>query len=227
MIEIYRPNVLDFESTKSLFLTLQTYLIDRIIDTTASEGLTRIALDNNQSLSFLYKSFTKNVGLNWKQVQIFEINKVFQGANNFLENELGKDFLNELNEFVTFEEKNSMEVSLKDYQQKLEVLDGSFFDMVVLHPHNDGSIGGLFSNGNYLKHQEKAVIFSEKDKDTNQPVLTLTIESLLNSSEVILILTNENRSYLLNEILEGKESSKSFPAKFLLAHPSLKIFYLR
>ena len=229
MIEIYKPNVLDFETEESLFMTLQTYLIDRIIDVTSEQGVVRLALDNNPLLAPFYKVFNKSVGLNWSQVEIFQTNQTYSQKedSNFLGQELGKDFVADLRDFVDFRQDLTLEMSLKDYQEKIEVLEGKFFDSIVLQPQKDGSIAGLFPNGNYLKHQEKPAILTEKDPENNQEMLSLTIESLLNSEEIILVLTNENRGYLLSEILEGKENGRSFPTKFLLAHPSLKIFYLR
>ena len=230
MLEIYKPNVLDFETEESLFLTLQTYIVDRIIDVTASEGLIRLALDNNKMLKLFYQILKQSTGLNWNQVEIFQTNEIYNGdpkSQNFLKEELSKDFLSDIHQFVDFRQDLTLEMSLKDYQEKIEVLDGKFFDITLLQPYNDGSIAGLFANGNYLKHQQNSVILTEKDPETKKENLSLTVESLLNSEEIILVLTNQNRSYLLADILEGKENAKSFPAKFLLAHPSLKIFYLR
>lgn len=235
MIEIRKPNVLDFETNESLFSTLQTYLVDRIIDVTASDGLIRLAFDNHKLLSPFYQIFNKSVGLDWSQVEIFQTNQNYTGnfrsspnsEQNFLRKELGKDFLADIKEFVDFRQDLTLDMSLKDYQEKIEALDGKFFDIALLQPQNDGAIAGLFADGNYLKHQENSVILTEKDPKTEQETLSLTIEALLNTEEIILVLNNENRSYLLAEILEGKETGKSFPVKFLLAHPSLKIFYLR
>ena len=55
-------------------------------------------------------------------------------------------------------------------------------------------------------------------------MLTLNIESILNSDEIILLNYGIKNQSNLHELLEGQKPASQFPAKFLLAHPRLKVF---
>ena len=116
-------------------------------------------------------------------------------------------------------------MTIKEYSEKLDTLDGSFFDFTVLGIGQDGHIASLFPGGKYLKHQEETVIQTSAPRDfAVGKRISLTVESILSSSEILIMLVGENKQEALQEMLEGEKPATQFPAKFLLAHPNVRIY---
>ena len=70
-MEIFKPKVVDFETKSSLFEFLGSYIVDRIIDLTADQGIVRLGFTGGNSILPLYKLLANNYGLTWDKVHTF------------------------------------------------------------------------------------------------------------------------------------------------------------
>lgn len=228
-MQIHKPQIFDFETEEQFFSKLEEYLVDKILDTNAKEGAVRIALSYGYSCSKLYKKIPQNIGIPWDRVFLYQVDELLTKENSFqkqIRDNFGDDFLNEIGEINFFNLDYPPDMIVKDYTEYLENLDGVFFDITVLELSKDGSFAGIFSNGDHLKMIKEPVIkvstpayYEDKER------VTLNIESILNSDEIILLNYGEGNKNNIIELLEGDSLASAFPAKFLLAHPRLKIFH--
>ena len=178
----------------------------------------------------LYSRLATNPVIDWSKIEIFQTDERYidKDSDDSNQKHIIKSFepaLEELREINVFNTDLPIEMTIKDYMEKLEVLDGPFFDFTILGVGPDGHIASLFPGGKYLKHQDDSVIQTTAPAEfAVSKRLSLTIESILNSTEILIILTGDNKKDVLPEMLEGDRPASEFPAKFLLAHPRVRIY---
>ena len=115
--------------------------------------------------------------------------------------------------------------SLNNFNQILDTLDGVFFDQGIMSLGTNGSIASLFGGEEDIKHRSEYVIATKSDHSLEQPDrLSLTVETLLNTESLYIILTGENKRQVLLELVEGNLPATQYPAKVLLTHPNVTIF---
>ncbi len=229
-MKIYRPAVTEFETPDVLFKDVEDFLVDRVFDAIAQNGSARIALSGGKTPLPLYSRISLNPILEWDKIEIYQTDERYVAPTDPESNQFNIAHsldlaVKEAKEWNFFNTKLPIEMTIKECIEKLETLDGPYFDLTILGVGPDGHIASLFPNGKYLKHQEKTVIETSAPKDFSVTKrISLTVESILNSKEIFLIITGDNKSDILSEMLEGEKSAVEFPAKFLLAHPNLRIF---
>ena len=103
------------------------------------------------------------------------------------------------------------------YEEILDQLEDNLFDIVIVEINSNGEFAGLRKNSKGLTHLEQRLVLEENE-------LSLTAESILDSKEIIAIMVDDNDE-TLTEMLEGKKKAVDFPAKVLMAHPNLRIYY--
>ena len=231
-MDVFKPHVLDFETTKTMYDHLSAYVEDRIVDINGDQGVVRIAISGGKSIVPFLREMKTQGALPWPRIEIFQIDERYvppddqESNQRVLKEILGEDFCKDIGELNLFNTTLPVEMAVKEYQERLDNLDGKYFDLVILGAGLDGHIASLFPGGNYLKHLSQGVVATTAARDfAVAQRLSLTIESILNCEEILLILNGYEKSLVLQEILEGSKKASEFPVKFLLAHQSLKIYH--
>lgn len=231
-MEIYKPQVVDFESKETLYNHLTSYLVDRILEINGDQGVVRICLTGGKSVLPIYKTLGEQVLIPWKKVHFYLSDERLVDPNSQNSNQyqitqiFGENFLAEAGEINFYNTKLPIDQTIKDYQEKLETIDSPLFDLTVLSVGPDGHIASLFPGGSYLRHHDEKVLATTAPSDFDiSKRVSLSIESLLDSREILLLVTGEAKKYIPSEILQGTRKAVDFPVKFLLANPHLKIFY--
>lgn len=231
-INIFPPKIIQFESPEKLYEIAYLTLEENILSHQSHQGSCRIALSGGLTPLELYQKIAKSPVIDWQKLEVFQTDERFidqndQRSNQFqIKKSLGLEICSKLEEnFGIFWLKSDEKVEkcLQKYNEILENLDGIWFDEVILGIGMDGHIASLFPQGNYLKHQESPTITTETTFFEVSQRLSLTLESLLNSSKITILLVGSNKSEVLQELVEGKLSAVDFPVKFLLAHPNVHI----
>jgi 6-phosphogluconolactonase len=229
-MQIYKPQVVHFETTEQMMIQAEDTIVNKLLDIVGEEGVARIALAGGKTPFPLYKKMAHNALLPWEQVEVFQVDERYIDSNNPHSNQfqikeaLGEDILARCREINFFNINYPADMAAKDYSEKLDSLDGQLFDITILGVGSDGHIASLFPNAPYLKHQAQRAIETTASKDFPvQQRLSLTLESVLSSELIIILLVGEDKSHIITEMVEGKKSAREFPAKFLMAHPNLLI----
>lgn len=229
-MKIYRPIVTEFETTKQLYMKAEELFVDRVLGAVGETGVGRVAFSGGTTPLPLYSRLSQNPVIDWEKIEIFQTDERYVPANSPDSNQLqitqclglAAEEVRELNFFDTL---LPIDMTVKDYSEKLEVLDGPYFDFTVLGIGQDGHIASLFPGGKYLKHQPLPVVETVAPREFSVAKrVSLTLESILNSHEILILLIGESKIDVLSEMLEGDMKASDFPAKFLLAHPNVKIY---
>lgn len=231
-MQIYKPNLIQFETREQLYISAASIFLDHVIDSQSEEGVSRVALAGGNTPLELYKLIGKEQSIDWSRVEFFQTDERFVPAFSDQSNQkmiletIGEEILINQSDFRKIDTSQDINIAVNSYNEQIQSLDGVLFDLVILGVGEDGHIASLFPNQKYLSHQEAGVI---KTTATNnhgaKDRISLTIESILNSKSIILLITGENKAFIANEMLEGTKVAKDFPVKFLLAHPKLTILY--
>lgn len=230
-MQIHRPRIFDFETREVLQNQVTSHIIDRLLEVTGEKGIYRLGITGGSSVLPIYRMLSQNPQIPWQNAFLFltderQVSLDDPKSNYFnITTAFGKDFCKELGEFNFFETNLPPSQAILNYSEKLEVLEGKIFDTNLVSVGPDGHIASLFPGGDYLKHQDQKLLetIAPKKFDISKR-FSFTIESMLSSDEILLLIVGENKKHVLNELLEGSFSAKEFPAKFLLAHPNLQIF---
>jgi 6-phosphogluconolactonase len=231
-MDIFKPNLIQFETQDQLYKSATALVLDNIIDSQNEEGVSRVALTGGNTPKKLYQLIAKENGIDWSRVEFYQTDERYVDQNSIDSNQkmiletIGEEIITHQSDFRRIDTSMDISLTVESYNEQINNLDGTLFDVVILGVGTDGHIASLFPNQNYLSHQEKKVIKTTATNGHNiKDRITLTIESILNSKAIILLITGEDKAFIINEILEGKKLAQEFPVKFLLAHPNLSIFY--
>ena len=230
-LNIYKPTVTEFETDDILIRKASDYIDGTIIDNQSQHGIARVLLSGGQTPMPVYKMLGNNGAIDWSNLELFCTDERFVASTspdsnqfNIIKN-FGREIIESCREVNFFKVDQDIAACIQDYDARLDALDDIWFDLTILGIGPDGHIASLFPGNSYLKHIETPTLqslapkqFSIKDR------VSLSIESILNSREILILLNGENKLNILSELLEGNLPASEFPAKFLLSHPRVKVF---
>lgn len=230
-MQIHRPNVTFFESDEMLYKQATDSLSDIILDVTGNQGIAKLAVAGGSTPMKLYESLGNNPVLPWEEVELYQVDERFVSSSDKASNQkniidsFGEGTVKRMKDAYFYKTSGTIEESLNNYEEILNNIDGALFDATILGIGGDGHFASLFPGGDYLKHQDQKVISTTAGEGFDVSTrLSLTIESVLSSDIIIVLLKGEDKKNVVKELLEGTRSAIDYPAKFLLSHPNLYIY---
>lgn len=230
-VELHRPAVFHYETSEQMYKQAEEMVLRQVLDVTSELGLARVALAGGTTPMPLYELISADPAFPWTEVEFFQTDERYLPADSDSSNQykikqaFGPEVLALSRGLKTYSIDLTPEIAVKNYHEELDDLDGKMFDLVILGIGDDGHIASLFPEGDYLKHQPKHTILTSAPASlAGQQRMTLTLESILNSEMILVLLKGSDKREVVTEMLEGRKKAYEFPAKFLLAHPNLKIF---
>jgi 6-phosphogluconolactonase len=230
-MEIYRPNITFFETDTLMYDHASTYLSDIILDICGNEGLMKLAVSGGSTPIRLYNDLAKNPVLDWENVEIFQIDERFVPTSSTENNQqsirhaFGEDVIERMRSAYFVNTHLPLDQSLENYEEVMDSLEDPLFDVAIVGIGADGHFASLFPHGKYLTHLDQKVISTTAGNEyTTKQRISLSIESVLSSETLIVLLKGKDKEGIIKELLEGKRTASEYPAKFLLSHPNLHIF---
>jgi 6-phosphogluconolactonase len=99
------------------------------------------------------------------------------------------------------------------------------FDLTIVGIGPDGHTASLFPHSSALSDMSTSVTHTTTDIFSIHDRLTLTFPPILNSKKLLILLRGENKKTVIEHLTDNTISSDAFPAKYLLNHPDLTIYY--
>jgi 6-phosphogluconolactonase/glucosamine-6-phosphate isomerase/deaminase len=218
-IDLYKPKVIQFTSNEMMYSKFATWLLDKAIEISAEYGTARLGLSTGSVLKESYKILSKMDSFPPENIEIYSTDEVHGSGSHKKEiiSSITQKKLTEIRYYNFFDTSKDKPKAVESYSEILDQFDdGEGFDICVLQVGKNGQIAGLVQNGNGLNGSDENVV-------SNGNLLSVSMSMILKSKYIALVIQDENDT--LEEILEGTKHAKDFPAKILLAHPDVHIFY--
>lgn len=229
--ELYKPKITEFGSEEQLYNYAETFVLDEMLETIGEEGSFRLALSGGGTPLPLYHALGSNSSLPWEDVELYQIDERYVSPSEDESNQkhikemFGEDTLERCKDVYFFKTETDLDECVRHYEAVMESLEAPSFDLSIVGIGKDGHFASLFPKGDYLSHQESKIITTEAPAEyTTKTRLSQTIEQVLDSKKILVLLKGEDKAAILHELIKGEKSASDYPAKFLLAHPDLTIF---
>lgn len=197
------------------------------------KGIIRIALSGGDTPRPVYKALAHRKDIPFERIEFFQIDERYvpakhKDSNHRLIRESLLDPLQKkgkkIRNFHFFDTAFSIDEALKKYEKKLR---GHWnFDLCVAGIGTDGHIASLFPRSVALQEKKKFVAHTTTQQFAVLDRLTLTFSKIVKSKKILVLLQGEKKKKIIKDIKDKGKSTIDMPAKNLLKHPSMVIYYL-
>lgn len=189
-----------------------------------------IALSGGSSPKTVYKAVAMHPDAPFNNVEIYQVDERYVPPTDAESNQklIAETFLSNPEKKVKaahyFDTSLSIEECLQKYEQELPATP---LDLAILGIGPDGHTASLFPGLTALDETERSVAYTTTDEFAVFDRLTLTFPPILSAKKLLVLLKGEEKQAIIDELTEGPQDYQEFPAKRLLEHPHLNIFYLQ
>lgn len=222
MPSIYKFNI------GSDFVSKATHAIETFIAEKGSKPL-RIGLSGGSSPKAVYEKLAISKKIDWSKIELFQVDERYVPRNSedsnagMIEESLTSKLAN-LKRFHSFDTSESIEEAIKSYEKKLAKLDRPLFDLVLLGLGSDGHTASLFPHGPELDEVERLVVSSNSPIGTKER-LSLSFPAIMSSHKIIFLIRGVSKKDVVKKWLEEDLSEEEIPAKVILDHPNVDVYY--
>jgi 6-phosphogluconolactonase len=228
MADIFKPRIIDFEDKNQLCIQASETIAVAIEDIIGDHNICRVALCGGNTPTPVYQKIALQSHIHWDRVEIYQTDERYTTDANFLNQTHIRSSLEPVVEHCKdiffIDTKLPIEQAVSRYNEIIDELEDPIFDLVILGIGFDGHIASLFPQGDFSHTEARVVATQAPSYADSKERISLSLETILNSREIIVLLTGSEKSNVLVDVLENEMTPSDFPAKFLLAHPNLTIF---
>jgi 6-phosphogluconolactonase len=201
------------------------------------KGTIYIALSGGSTPEPFYKLFKSSKKLPWNRIHLFLVDERYVPINHpdsnyaMIATALGKTQIQKLKNFTCFHTDLTIKDCLKQYAKELNQTPTNpkknpAFDLTILGIGPDGHTASLFPKQSALTTRQPVAHtttsqFKVKDR------LTITFPVILKSKTLLVLMKGQEKLPTLKELTNGKKSATGFPAKKLLKHKNLNIYFCK
>ena len=219
-----------FSDSETLAHDAAQQIIEMAARSIASHNYFSIALAGGRTPRILYRLLTKDPyssQIDWENVHIFWGDERYVLPESIDSNyRMVKESLLSL---ISIPSKNVHPYNTRlsphscavDYEKKIQhhfKLDDQrlpCFDCILLGLGADGHTASLFPDSNSLDEQKRLVIADYVEKLRNYR-LTLSLPVINNANVILFLVSGEEKSNILVQVLSGKQKDKSIPATLVV-----------
>jgi 6-phosphogluconolactonase len=228
-MDIFTPKFSHHEDEMVMINSLKTSLYNIAEDAIYSTGTCRIAVAGGNTPKLLYRELSK-LAIDWQNIEIYQVDERFVDAESIDSNQkmLREQFSEAIDkgaEFFPIKIKDTIEATVDAYNTEISLLDSPLFDLVILGVGMDGHFASLFPKEDYLKGDTDYVIHTTTDQFAIKDRITLSVQSILNSKNIYVYITGEEKYSIIEETFYGQQKAVNYPAKVLFAHSDVVFFY--
>ncbi len=205
---------------------IETFLLKRFKE----RRILRVALSGGQSPIPVYQALAHSKKIEWSRIQLFLVDERYVPLNSEDSNyRMIQESLIEpagnVRKFYSYNTRETLKKLAAQYQAMLELLKPPLFDLVILGLGADGHTASLFPHDPALHESRRLVVHTVRPGAEPQDRLTLTFPAILSSEKIVFLVQGKNKAVVLDRWLHGSASLDDLPAKGVLAHPDIEVFY--
>ncbi|MBN1258719.1 6-phosphogluconolactonase [Candidatus Peregrinibacteria bacterium] len=196
------------------------------------KSILRMALSGGKSPSPVYLALAKNKNIPWSRITLFLADERYvplnSGESNYrMIHETLLSGVKNLRRFYHYNTRESLPIITDQYQKVLEQFKAPLFDLVLLGLGEDGHTASLFPHDPAIHEHRRLVAHTQSLEQTTQDRMTLTFPAILSSSKIIFLIRGKEKQKIFDEWVGGNQPMEDLPAKTILGHPNVEIFYDR
>lgn len=190
-----------------------------------------IALSGGSTPKKIYEELAKQKKNSFKKINFYMVDERYVSPNQADSNyrmifeALIKPLKNKIKGFYYFDTTKPIQQSLEQYQEIIEKLPPKYFDLIILGIGPDGHIASLFPGSKALTENKKLTAHTQTNQFAVKDRLTLTFPAILKSQKILVLLKGKEKEKVLLNLQNPKIKAKDFPAKKLLRHKDLTIYF--
>jgi 6-phosphogluconolactonase/glucosamine-6-phosphate isomerase/deaminase len=222
-ITLFRPKIIQFNSEEDLKIYLVNTMVEKTIEISSEYGTARLAISNGKCLNEIFKNLSKNYQFPPENTEIYATHESYTTGKvkSDITKNLTKAKLDEARFSQFVNTKISFVKALALYNEVLDQFEeDEGFDITILEIDKYGQFAGIIVEGNGIDGDSDAAV---QNIINGEKIITISVPTILKSRRIYLVLNDEDET--LEELLEGQKPASEFPAKVLLAHPNVHIFY--
>ncbi len=191
----------------------------------------RVAVSGGESPIPVYEALAHSKSVPWSRIQLYLVDERMVPLNSdesnykMIQNHLVEPAGN-ARKFYHYNTREPITKLMAQYQAMLELFEPPLFDLVILGLGTDGHTASLFSHSPALHESRRLVMHTVRPGAEPQDRLTLTFPAILSSEKIVFLIQGKNKAQVVDRWLTGSASVDDLPAKGILAHPNVDVFYL-
>ncbi len=213
-------------------MNIQTFLSEREWVSAATDEILRgipenfaLALSGGSTPSPVYQELAKR-HVEWKKANIFVVDERFVPGDHPESNQRlireSFDVPAHFHFWKTGAGDNRKE-SAEEYEKLLKSTPA--IDVGILGIGPDGHTASLFPGNSATSEKNRLATTSETDRFAIKKRVTLTFSAIMSIKKLVILLKGKPKKGIYDELLMGEKTPQNFPAKKLLKHKNLHIFY--
>lgn len=226
-MQLYKfENVEDY--AREAAQAIESFVLERL----ENQKVVRIALSGGSSPIPVYEALTQT-NIPWSRVCLFLVDERYVPLNSKDSNarmiqEIIVDQVSNLRRFYAFNTRKPIPTIVDQYQKTLQEQKGApLFDLVLLGLGSDGHTASLFPHLSELHEQNRLVVHTKSPDVNTQDRLSLTFPAILNSQKIMFLIRGGAKQFVIDQWLNQPVSIDDLPAKKILDHQQVDIFYDR
>lgn len=195
-----------------------------------------LALSGGSTPVQVYRALAQHKTIPFEKIELFQVDERYVPPDhpesnyrlireNLLEPLHNRFPKRQVKDFVFFDTTLSPEQSLQKYALKLKKKE-KIFDLTILGIGIDGHFASLFPFCEALVKSIEPVAHTVTQQFSIPDRLTLTLEPILKSRNILVLLQGQQKKFLLQKLGDRTLQIQEFPAAALQSHPALHVFFL-
>ncbi|MDH5596848.1 MAG: 6-phosphogluconolactonase [Candidatus Peregrinibacteria bacterium] len=207
------PNIYKFNIGSDFVLKAVTGIEDFMESSEASS--IRIALSGGSSPIAVYEKLAASQKIDWSRIEIYQVDERSDHSNEEMIREALIAKLSDLKAFHPFD---------KNYEKKIQALPRPFFHLVLLGLGEDGHTASIFPHSSAVEEIEALTLKTESPTGVKERI-TLSFPAILSSEKIIFLIRGAGKKEILSRWLSDEGSEMEIPAKVILDHPDVDVYY--
>ncbi|OGJ52294.1 6-phosphogluconolactonase [Candidatus Peregrinibacteria bacterium RIFOXYB2_FULL_32_7] len=205
--------------------------INFIVELSKTEKISRIGLSGGTTPKPIYEKLARNTEINFRNIEFYQVDERYIDKNHpdsnykMIFESLIAPIAPKLKEFYYFDTTLEITDCLEKYEKILKQIPQQSFDLIILGIGKDGHTASLFPNSKMLAETEKLTAHTQTQKFAVKDRLTITFPMIMKSKNLLLLLQGKDKKKTLDAFLNSNKTTNEFPAKKLLEHNNLQVFY--
>lgn len=196
------------------------------------QGTIRIGLSGGSTPGALYKALAQEKDLPFERIEFYQVDERYVPKDHvdsnyrLISETLLKPLAQRFKAFHFFDTSLALPASLQKYEEALQVIPGNQLDLIILGIGPDGHTASLFPHSPALQEKIKLTAHTTTDQFAIHDRLTVTFPFILKSKQILVLLKGKEKQSIVDELLSSQKNIQGLPAKGLLTHPHLAIYFL-